>query len=350
MQTKDTIKAPVFELEKFEGKDLNQISEVVFLPSWDNRPIDQPAVLSLNEVPVLSHQNTSAIIAAPGFGKSSICEAVAASYLNPDVDCLGWKVHEDCTGIILIDNERTNIDVWNSFYRMCKRAGIDPGEKVEGVTIAGLRSIPRLDERLKTIEALLKNNPCGLLILDGAGDLVTDTNDLLQAIDCRIFLREMTVRYNLSILTTLHPNPNTFKPRGHIGSEIHREAECVMAAKNYEGDSRILTTDFESGKNRNSSQVNAYYGWSEEKGMFVTVDIEEAFENRNPKDRIKKNIAEALAANVLPVCDGIKRSKLIERLMQHSTQSESSAKRVLKEMLAWGIIVKEETGFYALNI
>jgi len=124
-----------------------------------------------------------------------------------------------------------------------------------------------------------------------------------------------------------------------------------MAAKNYEGDSRILTTDFESGKNRNSSQVNACYGWSEEKGMFVTVDIEEAFENRNnPKDRMKKNIAETLAAKVLPVCDGIKRSELIERLMQHSTQSESSAKRVLKEMLAWGIVVKEETGFYTLNI
>jgi len=193
-RSKDTKESPVFNLGEFEGKNETQISESVFLPSWDNKPIDQPAVLSLNGVPVLSYQNTSAIIAAPGFGKSSICEAVAASYLNPDADCLGWSVHEDCAGIILIDNERTNIDVWNSFYRMCKRAKINRGEKVEDVTLVGLRSIPRLDERLKTIEALLKNNSCGLLILDGAGDLVIDTNDLSQAIDCRIFLREMTVK------------------------------------------------------------------------------------------------------------------------------------------------------------
>src|SRR5205807_8960626 len=114
-----------------------------------------------------------------------------------------------------------------SFYRMCRRAGKNPGDPTNNVLIAGLRAIPRLDERLTTIGRLLKDNPCSLLLIDGLGDLVTDSNDLLQAIECRIWLREITVKYSTSILTTIHPNPNTNKPRGHIGSEGHRESECV---------------------------------------------------------------------------------------------------------------------------
>jgi len=124
-----------------------------------------------------------------------------------------------------------------------------------------------------------------------------------------------------------------------------------MAAKSYQGDNRILTTQFESGKNRNSTQVNAYYGWSEEQGMFVTVSIEEEFENTfSAKNQIKKSEAERTAANILNVGSAIKRNALLVKLMKYKTQSESSAKRMLKEMMAWEIVIKEETGFYTLNI
>ena len=154
-----------------------QITDKVFLPDWNNKPKVLPAVLTLNGSSILTHQNLTSIIAAPGFGKSSICEAILASYLNPDVDCLGFKVDPNCRGVIYIDFERTNSDVWNSFSRMCRRAGISEGQGITGVQIAGMRSIPRLDERLSAIEVLLQKYPCSLLILDGAGDMVTDTND-----------------------------------------------------------------------------------------------------------------------------------------------------------------------------
>ena len=110
---------PVFNMDEFKGLPICEIdTENIFIPDWNNRPPELPPILSLSGIPILTQGNISAIIAAQGIGKSSICESILASYLNPESDCLGFQVYEGCKGIIYIDFERTNTDVWNSFKRM----------------------------------------------------------------------------------------------------------------------------------------------------------------------------------------------------------------------------------------
>jgi hypothetical protein len=256
----DQVKKPKVDLSK------------VFFPTWDNRPPEQPAVLSLNGTPILTHQNVSAIIAAQGMGKTSVVEGITAAHLSPEADGLGFTVNSDYKGLICCDFERTDIDVWNSFYRIAKRANLSYGSDFSKVRLVGMRSVPRVAERIATIEMLLENHPCSILILDGAGDLVTDVNDLGQAIECRIWMRELTVKYDLSIFTTLHPNPGQVKPRGHIGSEIVRECEGVMIIQNQDG-VRTITTDFEHGKNRNNAPVSSAFQWNDESSMFLSCDL-----------------------------------------------------------------------------
>jgi hypothetical protein len=323
----------------------------VFLPDWTNKPKAQPAVLTLNGLSILTHQNLTSIIAKQGMGKSSICESVLASYLNPKADCLGFNVDSDCKGVIYVDFERTNSDVWNSFYRMCKRAEINEGKSITGVKVAGMRSIPRLKERLNAIKDLLENNQCSLLILDGAGDMVTDTNDLQQAIECRIFLRLLTVRYGLSILTTLHPNPNSDKPRGHIGSEIIREAEGVFLVKKYEGDCRIITSDFEHGKNRNNSPITTGFKWSDDKMMFISLDIDGMAESAKAvKNEQKIKVVADLAKKILPPLDSMTDGELIKAIMKLNSVSESTAKRNKSNMIGWDIISQRTDGRYQLTL
>lgn len=346
-------KSIAFNLKDFTGETLEEkpINKLVYIPDWNNKPALTPAILRLSGEPILSHQNTTVIIAAPGFGKSSICEAIPASYLNPDADCLGLEVHKDCNGIIYIDFERTNIDVWNSRSRMCDRAGIKYGQDTPRVIFAGMRSIPRLKERLEEIGKLLEGNECSLLILDGAGDMVTDTNDLPQAIECRIFLRELTVKHNLSILTTLHPNPNSFKPRGHIGSEIMREAECVLVVKKIESDCRILTTDFEHGKNRNAAHANSAFKWSDENRMFLSIDIDDVKNQKQEmKDQNKMIWTEDLAKKILMPPNSLKNGELVSAIMKEISKTESTAKRVLKDMTGWSFVEKSTDGFYRLVV
>lgn len=325
----------------------------VFLPDWFNKPDPLPGVISLAGTTILTHQNSAAIIAKPGAGKSSIIEAIAASYLNDTADNLGFEVDPFCKGVIVIDNERTNYDVWSSFYRMCKRAGISQGAEVSNVTIAGLRSVARLDERIATIEHLLKNHPCSLLLIDGAGDLVTDTNDLQQAIECRIWLREITVKYNIAILVTLHPNPNGDKPRGHQGSEICREAESVLLAKSYDEYTRIITTDFEHGKNRNNPKLTSAYGWSDEKKMFVTADLDNV-NDLNPKkkaaENYKKQGVQQLAMVVLAPPKSLRNVELIAAIMDYTKQSEPTANRKINEMLKYDFVTKDAAGIYRINL
>lgn len=340
---------PVTEAEQVATDAI--ITNKVFLPNWDNKPKELPAILTLADLSILTHQNMTVIIAPPGFGKSSICESIAASILNPDADCLGFKVDESCRGIIYIDFERTNSDVWNSFYRMCRRAGLKEGQKVQGVKVAGMRSIPRLTERLEAIEYLLQNNPCSLLILDGAGDMVTDTNDLPQAIECRIFLRELTVKYDLSILTTLHPNPGTFKPRGHVGSELTREAECALLLKKGENDNRIITSDFEHGKNRNNAPITTGYKWDNESMMFLSVDIEGmAAGAKEFKNEQKKKMMVEIASAVIPALQSISEKDLVKAIMKYKTLSDSQAIRYKRNMIGWDIITKRADGLYQLFI
>lgn len=269
----------VFEDLQNEMQDVvsNTVNEKVFIPTWNNRPEELPAVLMLNGTSILTHQNIAAVIADPGMGKSSLCEAICAVHLNGDIDALGFQGDTEFRGIVYADFERTNLDVWNSFNRMARRAQVPQGCDTNNIVIAGMRSVPRLAERMAAIEDLLSAHPCSLLLLDGAGDLVTDTNDINQAVECRIWLRELTVKFNLSIFTTIHPNPGTDKPRGHIGSEVVREAECVILAKRTEYDINLLTTDFAHGKNRNNKKFTTAYYWNDTEKMFTTTDVPEEY-------------------------------------------------------------------------
>jgi hypothetical protein len=325
------------------------VNDLVFIPNWDNKPPETPPVISLNGEGILGFQNLSTIIAAPGSGKSAVCEAIAAAVINKNSDLLGFKVSEDCTHIIYIDFERTKNDVWNSFNRMCRRAGVKYGEMPDNVIIAGMRSIPKLEQRKEAISNILKNHQCSLLILDGAGDMVTDTNDLEQAIECRIFLRQLTVDFQLSILTTLHPNPNSLKPRGHIGSEILRESDGVLVIKKGEADSRIITTDFEHGKNRNGSHAESAFLWSDGHMMFITVDINEMkFELIKAKEIKQMDKAKALLQTIFSSKIELSYSDAWEAIAEFEGTKERSAKGRLANCLKLGLVFKNKNDKYEL--
>ncbi|MEO6134756.1 MAG: hypothetical protein ABIP35_06355 [Ginsengibacter sp.] len=331
-----------------EFNSIPKIESPVFIPNWNNRPEEDKAVISLNGIPFLTAGNVAAIIAAPGNGKSSVCEAAVASYINKDADCLGLLVDSCINGVIYVDFERTNIDVWNSFYRIARRAGKNNGQDLNNVVIAGMRSIPRLKERLGELKNLLENNACGLLILDGAGDMITDSNDLPEAIECRILLRELAVKFKLSILTTLHPNPNSLKPRGHIGSEILREAECVLVIKNFEN-YKLLTTDFEHGKNRNSSVASSAYAWSDENKMFVSTDASIMEDSKTgAKDLAKRNKIEEMCTKVFFPANSYTYTEMLENIMQETNKSKSTAKRMIEDILLWKILNKGTDGNYRM--
>ena len=102
----------------------------LFIPTWDNKPPKREPILFVNGIGILTFQNVSCVIAAPGVGKSSICESICAAVIGTEgTDTLGLTVSSAITRVLYLDNERTDLDVWNSFERAYRRA------KVHGKTI-----------------------------------------------------------------------------------------------------------------------------------------------------------------------------------------------------------------------
>jgi hypothetical protein len=266
------------EFENLEDIDVisetieNEIDPDLFIPNWNNQPKFQPPLINLNEVSILSFQNISCIIASPGAGKSSVMESIISAVINKESDNLGLQT--SALSVLCIDFERTQTDVWNSFYRTMKRAKVKEGTHFENVNIVSFRNIATAEKRKEKIESLLSKKNYEIILLDGIGDLVNDTNSLAEAIECKNWARSITSIYNTSIFTTLHPNKNSNTPRGHIGSEILRESENVLLIEIAEDGTRTLTTDFTHGKSRNGKHANGCFIWSDEFRMFVTAEFE----------------------------------------------------------------------------
>jgi len=254
-------------------EEINNIVEGLFRPTWDNKPPYRKPILSVNGVGILKYQNISCILAAPGSGKSSICESIISSVINKDCDSLGFE--SDIESILYIDFERAEEDVWTSFHRTMSRAKVKPGETISKANIISLRNVSNAKDRKAKIEQLLRHFNPELLLLDGIGDLVDDTNSLEQSIECKNWVRYITSEFEVSILTTLHPNKNSLTPRGHIGSEILREAEGVLAITVDSNEVRTLTSNFEHGKARNGGHATTCFEWSDENKMFVSAEVVE---------------------------------------------------------------------------
>lgn len=257
------------EVLSIKANDFNT-NELLFVPTWNNKPPFKEPILKLNNEPVLSFQNITCIIASPGSGKSSTMEAIVSSVINKSSDNLHFTT--TAKSVLYIDFERTELDVWNSFYRVMTRSKVSKGEEISTIKIISFRRIPSAQERKKMIEDLIIQFKPELLLLDGIGDLVDDTNSLPEAIQCKGWARRITSKYKLSIITTLHPNKNTLTPRGHIGSEMVRECENVLIIKVNGDNSRTITTDFEHGKSRNSGHAEASFKWNDNEHMFTGIE------------------------------------------------------------------------------
>lgn len=273
-------------------KDIDHELNDIFIPNWNNKPEPVPPVILLNGISILTYQNTSSIIALPGYGKSSIFEAILSNMINQECDSLGFEVNRGIVKkAIYIDFERRTNDVWNSFERMCKRSGIKENTDVDNVWMFGFHAISNFEKRKDILEKVINEIKPELILLDGAGDMVKITNDEQESILLRQWFREISNKYQCSILTTLHPNPGGEKPRGWIGSELTRESESVLIVRRDSDGFHTITTDFAHGKNRNGGKAESRYKYDTAKEMFVSCD---------PKTGYKEEIS-ILEENVIKV-------------------------------------------------
>lgn len=87
-------------------------------------------------------------------------------------------------------------------------------------------------ERYNFLEYICLKSPLrdkiGLVIVDGAADLIHDTNDIVQSQKLVNLFMRITDETNCHLTTVLHRTKSSQKPTGHIGSSILKKCETVM--------------------------------------------------------------------------------------------------------------------------
>jgi hypothetical protein len=331
------------ELNLFSKETFIPEDQRIFVPNANNKPPEAETVISFNGSRFLTTGNLSAIISRAGTGKSSLCEAIMAKHLNPNCDGLGFDI--ELKGyrdkIIYIDGERTIYDTWNSWERMRNRAGIELSKDDSRVIMANFKPIS-IQERINNVSELLKKNDnVGLIILDGGGEFVTDINSIVETTCLKNWI--YSFNSSISVLTTIHSNPDSNKPRGTVGSELWRTSEGIVLLRKIQGtEIREITTDFDYGKIRNDSdKINHFYTWEPDKQMFVSAKYDGKLNlSKTASDKQLKLIEEIYnnGHNVMTS------SQITRRICEISQKTPEAAKKYFQREIK-GLLEKFGDGY-----
>ena len=260
--------------------------ETSFEMTLDYVPRNAHPGIALLGVTLIKKGEILAIVAPPASGKTNYMEVVpvAVSSTVSDIeaiDLLGVSLPAATqqSRCLVIDTERTHDDVHSSYKRAYRRLGGDRNAvengRLKGVECRCFIELATVRERKAELLRLLGENAYDYLIIDGAIDFVDDANDLKESVECVRWLRAIAAKYNLCLITTIHPNPGSTKPVGHLGTYLCRWSRAVLIlTKDEQSGHRLITNDFEHGKLSHSSEtVVQGFGWDTGLSMFTSVGI-----------------------------------------------------------------------------
>lgn len=324
-----------------------------YIVTWDTLIKPQPPTLEINDVPVGSTGNVFLIMASPGVGKSAICEMIISSYEQTD------KEQEEITinsskKVLMIDTERSKVDVSKCFNRICGRVGVDEPEKLKKISLWSLTHMTDTEKKMSVIRRELSSGEYSMLIIDGSSDFVKNPNDMIESNDFVDWLRELALLFDLTIVTTIHTNPSDGKPRGHLGSELLRRAETVASVEVQDiNDNRLhcLTTKGKFGKTRNTNkQLEMFFEWNDDKGMFTISD--KSFVVDAPKKNLPKVSNEDLKSFAIEVFEdeeSLKHKDLVERLAEATEISKDTIRKsYIERLIEMKAIEKRDNQYYLI--
>jgi len=252
-------------------------SDGVHIPGiHPRRPESQPRVYIENQS-FITAQNISIMIASPGTGKSSLCESILSNVLNNDCNHLGFYVDSEVERAVFFDCERDASLIDRSNDRMLKRAGVD--EHNNRAIIVGLREVFAVSDKKQKIVDVIEFIKPQLILLDGVADLMSNTNSEDETNAVYNWMNQLCIKYEIAIITTLHPNKNTETARGWIGSEMLRRCEGVASVRENVDEVRTIKIT----KARDSGKPQVSFMWCKDTGTMISCDSPKTGVTKQPK-------------------------------------------------------------------
>lgn len=225
-KTKDEDKeAELFDkLDQFRRQPGKSWQTTVFDYSAE---IPQPSpLLTCGGAIIATRENLTVVTGKPKLCKTTLQSAVIAAAIQGQ-SILNFEA-PDPLRVLVCDTEQSAYYLSKQCDRVLRMAGIEKGLR-EGLSVLNLRPYGPSERYALIVEAVEDLRP-DLLFIDGAADLIADTNDLISSESLVSNLLTMSSKYNMGIVTIIHSNPGgDGKVRGHLGSTAERKAETVIS-------------------------------------------------------------------------------------------------------------------------
>lgn len=191
----------------------------------------------IGDVPIVQRNGITLISGAAKSGKTVLVSSMIASIIGRNT-VLGISPGRDGR-ILWADTEQSQNDI--AIVR--KRIEAMAGKRMSDADIKGVHLRPFGPEQSTAIiEEKLKQLLPDILLIDGPGDLCSDTNDISSSQATVKTLLRWADEYNCAVVGVVHTNPNSEKTRGHIGSEIERK--CAFSLLTFKDESDPENTTF----------------------------------------------------------------------------------------------------------
>lgn len=272
-------------------------------------------------------QNFCIFTGMPKVGKSTIIAGLIASSLQYN-DIFGIKITfpPERKGIVYFDTETAEYD----FYKQIDRIK----------SLADIQTVPdyfaafnfREDEPpaiLEMIEFYIKENLPPVVIIDGLLDCIYDFNDSIASKKLVNLIKRWGKKYNCLIIAVIHQGKTTGgNTLGHLGAMTDRYAQTTIEIiRNKDNTFTICPKLLRSDKYFNNiNLVN-------NNGNFAIIESE--------KSKPEENNNIELMRKVLNSENNYK--QLVEDIQEYSGKSLSYSKKIVKDWINTGYIVKDGT-------
>lgn len=212
----------------------------IILGYYSHRKVSHPIIFG-------SYGDVSLIVGPSKSMKTKLKLALCAGYMSSQAKRYFPKmtgIATDRKYILDLDTEQSRFHVKRNKEDVLLMAGLEENPYYQSFNLR--KYTP--DERYAFLEWLVFKSEyagkIGLLCVDGAADLINDTNDNMESNKLASLFMRITDEANCHLLTILHRTKSSSKPTGHIGSAILKKAETVVFVERQEDDSIKVTPEY----------------------------------------------------------------------------------------------------------
>lgn len=179
--------------------------------------------------------------------KTTFLKAIIASFLSDGQEKINFKLNLKGKKAIFVDTEQPDVFFHSTQSHALNMSGIRGNTPIYEAYFFRDLSI---EERVSHIDYLIDNNPnLGLLVLDGALDLVRNYNDEAQCMALTQKMLEWTTKSNALLLTVIHKSKGSGFMLGHLGSALARKCDFAIEM-NHNLDSGFTTVSSKLGRTK----------------------------------------------------------------------------------------------------